>query len=192
MKKPLLLWIQTAMFAAVALALGGLEGLLTPFLPLGIKPGFSNIVTMYCARRLGLLNALFVTLFKGVFALLTRGGVAFAMSMAGGLLSALCTGLLLRREQRRFGTVGIGVLGALVHNAAQLAVAVVLLGKSALALAPMLVLFGVLCGIVTGTVLYFTLNAAERCDQKKRKKALDKVGQIESHLPANQDRKDLN
>lgn len=76
---------------AQAIALSFLENLIPslPFLPPGAKPGFSNIVTMFTVLTLGLPQAMCITVFKALFALMTRGATAFFMSLAGGVLSTL-------------------------------------------------------------------------------------------------------
>lgn len=76
------------LLAALAVALSFLEGLL-PVIPIpGAKLGLSNIVIMYALTSLNLPCALALAAVKAAFALL-RGGTAFFMSLAGGLLSTL-------------------------------------------------------------------------------------------------------
>lgn len=146
---------------AVAVALSFLDGLL-PALPIpGAKLGLSNIVTMYALSALGLPAALAVAVVKAGFALL-RGGFAFAMSLAGGLLSTLLMALALRLLRRHVSFVGIGILGAIAHNAAQLGVAMLLLDTALLAYAPWLLLMALLAGTLTGCVLNVVMPALAR------------------------------
>lgn len=151
------------LLGALALALSGLEMLLPPLpmLPPGAKPGFSNIVTMYAASGVGLGPALVLALLKGVFAGVTRGFTAFLMSTCGGLLSTLVMALLLRRQKRPFGLVGVGIAGAVSHNAAQLCVASCLAGAVVWYYFPFLLMFAVLTGTVTGLILRAVLPALE-------------------------------
>ena len=84
---------------ALALVLGFLEHMLIPdipFLPVGAKPGLSNIVTMYVIETAGLAGGIYITLIKSIFALITRGATAFFMSLCGGLLSTASACLLLK------------------------------------------------------------------------------------------------
>jgi len=146
------------MFCALAMALSFLESLIPPVAPVpAIKPGFSNIVTMFCVSSLGAPYGLAVTLFKAFFALLTRGATAFFMSLAGGLLSLLVMVIIFKFFKNTFGYIGIGILCALFHNIGQLAVAVVILGEAILTLTPLLLLSGLVAGLVTGTVFKYTL-----------------------------------
>lgn len=153
----------TALLAALALALSFLEGLLPPLpmMPPGAKLGLSNLATMYAAGSLGLPSALFLAVFKGAFALVTRGGMAGLMSLSGGVVSTVVMWLLLlKKANASLGVVG--VCGALAHNAAQLCVAYFLTGTSVAFYVPFLVLFGVLTGLLTGLVLKLTLKPLER------------------------------
>ena len=147
----------TGLLGAVALALSFLEGLLPPLplLPPGAKLGLSNLATMYAAGALGLPYALFLAVFKGCFALLTRGAVAGCMSLAGGLLSTLVMWLTFRKARTSLAVVG--VCGALSHNAAQLLVAYAITSTPVTFYLPFLLVFGVLTGLLTGLVLKLTL-----------------------------------
>ena len=152
----------TGLLAALALALSFLEGLLPPLpmMPPGAKLGLSNIAVMYAAGSLGLPTALFLSVFKGLFALMTRGAMAGIMSLSGGLCSTVVLWLLLNKTKASLGVVG--VCGALAHNAAQLGAAYVLTSTSVLFYVPFLLVFGVLTGLVTGLVLKVTLPPLER------------------------------
>lgn len=152
----------TALLAALALALSFLEGLLPPLpmMPPGAKLGLSNLATMYAAGSLGLPSALFLAVFKGLFSLMTRGGMAGLMSLAGGVFSTFVMWLLLKKANASLGVVG--VCGALAHNAAQLCAAYFLTSTSVLFYVPFLLVFGVLTGLLTGLVLKLTLKPLER------------------------------
>lgn len=152
----------TGMLAALALALSFLEGLLPPLpmMPPGAKLGLSNIATMYAAGSLGLPSALFLAVFKGLFALMTRGVVAGIMSLSGGVCSTFFMWFLLKKTGASLG--GVGICGALAHNAAQLCAAYFLTSTSVLFYIPFLLLFGVLTGLLTGLVLKLTLPPLEK------------------------------
>ena len=111
--------VRIALLAALAIALGVLESVFTPVLPPGVKAGISNIAVMLAAAYIGLPSALLIALAKAVFALITRGVVAFGMSFCGGMLSALLLWLLFRYAKERIGILGISMLGAFTHNLAQ-------------------------------------------------------------------------
>ncbi len=142
-----------ALFSAAAVAISVFEGMLplTPLMPPGAKAGLSNIIVMFLAAEVSLPSAIAVAVFKAVFALVTRGATAAAMSLAGGLLSCLVLWLVAR--SRPFGLVGIGIAGATAHNLAQLAVAILLVGPAIRYYAPIMLLLGILSGIVTALLL---------------------------------------
>ena len=88
--------------------------------------------------------------------------VVFAvMSMAGGVCSTLVCYLLLKRSKN--GYIGIGIIGAAVHNCAQTAVCAVYAGNAVLWYLPFLAAASVLTGSVSGFLLgllikYFPLK----------------------------------
>lgn len=141
---------------AQALALAWLESLLPafPFLPPGAKPGLSNIVTMFTVSALGLADAVFIVVIKAAFAGVTRGFTAFMMSLCGGMMSMLVMWLLLKKLRNNpLGLIGTGICCALGHNLGQLAAAAILTDTvTILGYAPVLLVFGVMTGIVTGCV----------------------------------------
>ena len=141
---------------AQALALAWLESLLPafPFLPPGAKPGFSNIVTMFTVSTLGLADAVFIVIIKALFAGITRGFTAFMMSLCGGTVSMLVMWLLLKKLKKNpLGLIGTGICCALGHNLGQLMAAAALTDTvTILGYAPVLLVFGVFTGIVTGCV----------------------------------------
>ena len=152
------------LLCALALALSAAEMLIPPLpmLPPGAKLGLSNIVTMYAAESLGLLPALAIALIKGLFSGVTRGVTAMLMSLAGGLSSTFAMWLLLRPRRRPFGFIGLGVAGALCHNAAQLFVAALLTTPAVAYYIPWLILFGILSGTLTGLLLGLISPALNR------------------------------
>lgn len=150
--------------SALAVVLSFLEGLIPPlpFTPPGAKPGLSNIVSMFALTVLDLPSALCIALVKSLFVLLTRGTTAFFMSLAGGILSVLVMWLC-SRPAFKFGFVGIGIMGAIAHNTAQIFVSAVITGTfSVFYYYPLLLIFAVLAGSLTGIILKIILPALKR------------------------------
>ncbi len=144
-------------FGAVALVLSFLESVLVPdipFLPVGAKPGLSNVVTMYIASTVGFSGAVYITLLKALFALITRGATGAFMSFCGGLLSTVSVCLLIKYQGRVFSYLGLGIIGAVTHNIGQLIAACIVSGTFALInYGKYLLVFALITGSVTGTVL---------------------------------------
>ena len=86
------------------------------------------------------------------------------MSAAGGLLSTLAACILLRSKKINLGYIGIGIICAVCHNIGQLTVACFLSGTWALitGYGPLLMLFAVATGFVTGTTLKLVLPALDK------------------------------
>lgn len=151
---------------AQALALSFLENFIPaiPGLPPGAKPGFSNIVTMFTASTVGFSGALCITLIKSIFAGITRGATAFFMSLAGGLLATIVMVALLKLPKNPFGIMGISIASAVAHNSGQLIVACIISGTPSLVLGygPFLLLFALITGAVTGTILRIVMPALEK------------------------------
>lgn len=144
-------------FGAVALVLSFLESMLVPdipFLPVGAKPGLSNVVTMYIAGTMGFSGAVYITLLKALFALITRGATGAFMSFCGGMLSIVSVCLLIKYQDRVFSYLGLGIVGAVTHNIGQLIAACIVSGTFALInYGKYLLVFALITGAVTGTVL---------------------------------------
>lgn len=150
-----------SLLSALALVLSFAENMLLPdipFLPVGAKPGLSNIVTMFTASFYGFSGAIYITLIKGLFALITRGATAAVMSLGGGIFSTAVMCLMIKKEGKNLSYIGIGVLSAAVHNMGQLFAACLITGTaSLLSYGKYLLLFGLVTGFVTGTVFELTL-----------------------------------
>lgn len=158
---------KLGVFSALAIALNYLEGLLPPlaFLPPGAKLGLSNLIVMMVAYQYGLSGAITIAIIKSLFVLATRGAVAFFMSLAGGLMSAIATSLLIKWKKSPFGFIGLGIMGALMHNVGQFLVASAVMGSVAvLAYAPYLFAFALLSGSVTGVMLKITVPYLSKID----------------------------
>ncbi|MBR1810682.1 MAG: Gx transporter family protein [Clostridia bacterium] len=155
--------------SAEAVVLSFLESLLPPltFLPPGAKLGLANVAVMFTVVWAGLPAALAVTAVKALYVLITRGLSAFWISLCGGLCSVAVMYFLTRtrqtgRRRSSFGYIGISVLSATAHNLGQLGAASAIAGAPLIAYLPLLVLFGIFFGSVTGTVLGVVMPVLEK------------------------------
>ncbi len=160
-------------FGALALVLSFLESMLVPdipFLPVGAKPGLSNIITMYIAGTMGFPGAIYITMLKALFALITRGATGAFMSFCGGLLSTVAVCLFIKYQGRLFSYLGLGIIGAVMHNLGQLVAACIVSGTFALLnYGKYLLIFALITGAVTGTVLMFLMPRLEKIGSNKYK-----------------------
>ena len=155
---------KSGLLSAFAIAVSVLESLVpsSSLLPPGMKVGFSNIATMIAAKNVSFASAFAVTLVKSLFVLITRGVTAFLLSLAGGLCSTAAVVLIFRSKKSRFGCIGAGVVGAAVHNTAQVVLYTFIVGKAILWYLPYLLVFGTLCGVITGAALYLAERLLEK------------------------------
>lgn len=156
-----------AMLFVLAMVLSFVENIFTAGLqlPLGIKPGLSNIITMYCLFFLGKKYAYSLTFLKSMFVFLTRGGTASALSLAGGLFSITLMVMLSMPRKLNLSYTVLSIAGAVGHNMAQIVIASFILGLSqqvSVGLIPLLLITGIGMGVVTGFVLKLVYPALER------------------------------
>lgn len=137
----------------IIVVIGILESfLVVPFLPPHAKPGFANIVVMYCIFAIGRRQAFTLNILKSLFVIITRGAIAGLLSIAGGVLSIIVIMLLVRFTKLSF--VAISVAGALTHSLGQFAVFMLLMRTPALIYyLPILIISGLISGVLTGTLL---------------------------------------
>lgn len=146
---------RIAILSAYALALHGFESLIPMPIP-WVKVGLANIISLTAFILLGLRAAMMVTLIRVVIASIFSGsflGPGFFLSMGGGLASVLAMGSAFSLFPGVFGPVGLSLIGALLHNLAQLFLAHALFVRKiepVLLIAPILVLIGTITGLVNG------------------------------------------
>jgi heptaprenyl diphosphate synthase len=157
--------VLAALVFAVALVLAIIENMMPP-LPLmvpGVKFGLSNIAVMYALFFLGAGQAFLIALLKGGFVFITRGIIAGALSLSGGLVSVAVMLLLQIVFKEKISYLSISIFGAVSHNAGQFFVIMLLYtGVNMLAYLPVLLISGIIAGIVTSTLLKFILPAFKR------------------------------
>lgn len=120
-------------------------------LPLGVKPGFSNLPVMFSMSEQGGKYGFAICVLKSSFVLLTRGVTAFFMSFTGGVLSYIIMLLLFKKTSASL--MLMSVAGALTHNAGQLCAASVIMHTAVFGYSPVMIISGCIAGMVTGFVL---------------------------------------
>ena len=162
---------MTGIMCALAIALSYLETLIPayPGFPPGAKPGLSNIVTMFMADCAGPVYAFFITVIKALFAGVTRGFTAMLMSFSGGMLSTLAAYLLFSFAKNKLGYIGIGIICAVCHNIGQLTTACIISGTASLIVGygPLLLIFAIVTGFLTGTILKAVMPALAKAVKLK-------------------------
>ena len=140
-----------AILTAVSLILFTVEAALPPIPIQGVKIGFSNIVTLISMIFLGRREAFIVLIMRIILA--GAGSIlSFGFSIVGGITAFIIMALTVNLFGEKKIWI-VSVLGAVFHNAGQLAVAIVATGTPSLSLyAPVLLLSAIVTGAIIGVV----------------------------------------
>ena len=133
-----------------ALLLSYVESLIPLSLAIpGIKMGLANVAVLFVLYKIGIKEAFAVSLLRVLLANLLFGtAVTWLYSISGALASLLLMAFL---KKAKLSPLGVSVPGAVMHNVAQIFVAVLLLGAGAIfAYLPTLILSGTVCGVLIG------------------------------------------
>lgn len=152
---------RMGMLVALSLILSYVEMLLPSALPIpGIKLGLANIAVVFALYTLSFPDALFISVLRVLISSLLFGNVlSLLYSFSGALLSLLLMALL---KTVRAGEVVVSTAGGVVHNAAQLSVAMLVIKSTALIYyLPFLVLSGAVTGFLIGIITRSLLKRME-------------------------------
>lgn len=146
------LTVLSAMIA-VAMILSYIESLVPAFVAVpGVKVGLSNIATVFTLYLLGIPAAVTVSIVRVFLSALLFGNFASLLYSLGGAVLAL-TSMILVKKVKIFSSIGVSTVGAIMHNAGQVAVACVIMENAAISLYIVpLVISGTVAGAVIGIV----------------------------------------
>ena len=147
------------MCTAIAMVFAYVEVLLPPLFTAvpGIKLGLPNIAIIFVLYRFGVTQAAAVSFVRIVaVAILFGNPMTLAYSLAGGALSLVAMALLKRFDL--LSTVGVSVVGGVMHNVGQILTAMLLLdtaqlGYYLIVLAITGTISGVLVGLCAGLAI---------------------------------------
>lgn len=145
---------RLALLIAMGAALHWIEGLLPVPLPIpGARLGLANVVTLYTIMMWGFGDGITVAAGRALLGSLlggTFGTPAFAMSFTGATAATVAMHLILRFP---VGPVGASIVGAAIHNMAQLTVfAVMTAYVGVFVYTPYLLALALPAGFITGLV----------------------------------------
>ena len=153
-----------AMLTAISMIVFLIEAQIPlPFAIPGVKLGIANIITLYAIWTLGWKEAGAILIIRIFLGNVIAGNVmAMAYSLAGGLLCWVIMSLL--KPIMKSSQIWImSILGAIGHNAGQLAVAIAISGTAAMAwYAPVLLVAGVITGAFTGYLTQILLSHMDK------------------------------
>jgi Predicted membrane protein len=159
------------MMYALAVLLSIVEGWVMPFfgLPPGVKLGLSNIVVMYTLFFVGPKEAYLLSSLKALGVFVTRGGIAAALSLGGGLASVTIMLILIKLPKKwNISYYLIAVAGAVMHNVGQLTLMSLMLSSVySFYYMPALLVSGIVMGSITGTTLKYIMPALKNVMYKK-------------------------
>lgn len=158
-----------AVLAAAALVTFVIESRIPPPVALpGVKLGLANVFTLLALHLLGRRAAAAVLVVRITLgALFTGTALTLLYSLAGGVCCYLVMAAVFRPLGQKLLWV-TSVLGALAHNAGQLAVAGAILGRSVFFYAPVLAAAGIVTGVFTGLAAGFSLKALQKAVSNRR------------------------
>ena len=148
-------FVKTAylgMFLALAMIFSYVETLIPVIVSVpGIKLGLANGLILIILYLYGPREAAVISIARVLLsALLFSGLYALMYSAAGAVLSLLVMSLFYKKENV-FSSVGIGMLGGVAHNMAQIAIAFFITKTAGLVYyIPVLMVSGMLTGALTG------------------------------------------
>lgn len=146
----------SGMLLALMFVLGMIENLLPPlpFLPPQVRLGLANIAAMYCVFFIGRKEAFILTFLKSMFIFMTRGPVAAALSLTGGIFSVAVIILAVVLSKNSLSHITSSILGAEFHNIGQMiAFSCLMKTRFVFYYLPVLLIAGVFTGFLTGTLL---------------------------------------
>lgn len=120
-----------ALFASLALLLSYIEMLIPPIFTAvpGIKMGLPNIVIVLILYRFSVKEAAAVSFVRIIMSALLFGNITMLWySLAGAVLSISAMAILKKLDI--LSTVGVSVVGAIMHNIGQILVAMLLMRTS--------------------------------------------------------------
>ena len=140
-----------ALMVSFALVLSYVESRIPAFVAIpGVKVGLANIAVIFTLYKLGIKEAIMISLLRIVLISMLFGNpVSLIYSFAGSVLSLAVMFLL--KKLTPLKEIAVSVVGGVMHNVGQIAVASLMLDTNVVTYyLPVLILSGTLAGIVVG------------------------------------------
>lgn len=148
---------------ALAMILSYIESLIPPLVAVpGIKIGLANSVSLFILYAYGAREAACVSIIRVCLsAMLFGSSVSFIYSLSGAVLSLV--GMIVLKRIPIFTILAVSVSGAVLHNAAQIICACLIMENASVAYyLPVLIISGTIAGIAIGTVSALLLKRLEK------------------------------
>ena len=151
MNKKTLKLTTLAITISFAMVLSYIEGRIPAFVAIpGIKVGLANIAVIFTLYKLGVKEAVAISLIRvALVSMLFGSPVSLIYSFSGAVLSLLS--MILLKKLTPLTTVAISVTGGVMHNIGQIAAACFMLSTNVVIYyLPFLLISGTVAGIVVG------------------------------------------
>lgn len=156
---------RMGLLVALSLILSYVETILPSFFSIpGIKMGLANIAIVFALYSLPFLDTLFISVLRVFISSLLFGSVlSLIYSLSGAILSLVVMALM--KKSKVFSHSIVSIVGACVHNMAQIAVAIYVVGSFYIAYyIPFLLLSGIVTGFIIGLLTSTVLVRIEKMD----------------------------
>lgn len=148
---------RLSMLLALSVVLNIIENMIPIFNGLmvpGVKLGLANIVILFILYKYDFKDALFISILRVFIVGILRTGIfsiPFFFSLVGAVLSIIA--MFIAQKITKLSLVGISIIGSVFHCVGQIIVTAFLLNNiSAFSYLPIILLFAIPTGIITGIV----------------------------------------
>lgn len=148
---------------ALAMILSYIESLVPPFVAVpGVKIGLANSVSLFILYAYGAREAACVSVIRVTLSSILFGSaVGFIYSISGAALSLI--GMIILKRIPIFTMLTVSVSGAVLHNAAQIICACLIMENAAIAYyLPVLIISGTVAGVAIGIISALLLKRLKR------------------------------
>ena len=146
--------VYLALLAAMAVVLHTIDHYISAPLPLGVKFGLANIISLVVVEIYGAKEMFMINFFRVMISGLMTGSIMsypFFMSCGGVFLSSIVLALL--KKLNKLPPVSVSIIAAIFHNIGQLTVlAFVLSSKAFYSYIFVMLISSIPTGIITGMV----------------------------------------
>ncbi len=153
---------RMGLLVALSLILSYVESQIPSFFMVpGIKLGLSNVCIVFALYTLSSKDAFFISILRVFISSLLFGSVlSLLYSLSGAIVSFFLMALM--KKTGLFSSLIVSIVGGVMHNTAQLFVAIIVIGTNALLYyIPFLLISGVVTGAVIGYLASIVLKRME-------------------------------
>ena len=148
---------------ALSMVLSFIEHQIPPLVAVpGVKVGLPNLVMVFMLYKIGWKETAIVSIVRVVLVSMIFGSVvSMAYGLAGATLSLI--GMILLKKTKLFSTITVSVVGGVLHNAGQIAIACIIMETGLLVYyLPVLLISGTIAGVVIGFVAGLLVKKLEK------------------------------